>query len=279
LKRRSLMDCFKENAFECVAIPPFPSKPRDTGLTMVLEYGLGIPYQQGFIESAGRFVDMVKFATGVSRVLPRDVLKRKIALYIENGIHCFPGGQFFELAYLQKRAEAYLKEVRAVGFSHVEISENCIDLPAGEKADFIRRAADLGLTVLGESGKKLDASGAGDIIEDIRNCREAGAWKVFVEAAELIEDQALNLELVKALTRDVEVGYLIFEIPGAWMKGMSFSTQYGFWKVLIHHIGPDVNLANIPAEEVLRLSLMRLGLGADTSLEKGAFVMSERGLL
>jgi len=137
----------------------------------------------------------------------------------------------------------------------------------------------LELTVLGESGKKLDTGGVNDIIKDIQNCRDAGAWKVFVEAAELIQNQELNLEVVGKLTRAVDVGYLIFEIPGQWMKGMSFSTQYHFWKLLINHIGPDVNLANIQAEEILRLSLMRLGLGADTSLEKGAFVMSERGML
>ena len=273
------MNRLKDTAFQFVRIPDFPTKPRETGLTMILEYGLGLPYQKGMVETAGPFIDMVKFATGVSRILPRDVLMQKINHYRENGIYCFPGGQFFEIAFLQKRAEAYLEEVKSVGFSHVEISENCIDLSPKEKAGFISRAIDLGLTVLGESGKKLDTGEVGGMLEDVQNCREAGAWKVFIEAAELIQNQELNLELVKKLTSAVDVGYLIFEIPGQWMKGMSFSTQYHFWKLLIHHIGPGVNLANIQAEEILRLSLMRLGLGADTSLEKGAFAMSKKGLL
>ncbi len=273
------MESLNETAFQCVAIPGFPEKPRQTGLTMVLEYGLGLPYQKGFVETAGRFVDMVKFATGVSRILPRAVLTRKIDLYRENGIYCFPGGQFFEIACLQKRGTDFLAEVKSVGFSHVEISENCIEISSDEKADFIRRAVDMGLVVLGESGKKLDTGDTGAMVEDIRNCLDAGAWKVFVEAAELIRDGELNLDLVTELTREVDVGSMIFEIPGAWMEGMTFSAQYRFWKLLIHHLGPDVNLANIQAEELLRLSVMRLGLGADTSLEKGAFVMSERGLL
>jgi len=270
------MDHLKETAFQSVRIPDFPIKPRNTGLTMILEYGLGLPYQKGLVETAGSFIDMVKFATGLSRILSREVLIQKINHYRENGIYCFPGGQFFEIAFLQKRAEAYLKEVKAVGFSHVEISENCIDLSSSEKAEVIGRAVDLGLTVLGESGKKLDTGEVGGMIEDIQNCRKAGAWKVFIEAAELIRNQELNLKLVEKLTSAVDVGYMIFEIPGQWMKGMSFSTQYHFWKLLIHHIGPDVNLANIQAEEILRLSLMRLGLGADTSLEKGAFGMSQK---
>jgi phosphosulfolactate synthase len=273
------MFSLNESAFQCVSIPGFPEKPRETGLTMVLEYGLGLPYQKGLVETAGHFVDMVKFATGVSRILPVEVLRLKIDLYRESGIHCFPGGQFFELAFLQKRPEAYLKEVKSVGFSHVEISENCIHLTPGQKSDLIRRAVDLGLVVLGESGKKLDTGDVDEMVKDIRNCLDSGAWKVFVEAAELVSNQKLNLDLVERLTKEVDPGSMIFEIPGAWMKGMTFSAQYGLWKVLIHHIGPEVNLANIQPEEILRLSVMRLGLGADTSLEKGTFVMSERGLL
>ncbi|NNG00917.1 MAG: hypothetical protein HKM93_16130 [Desulfobacteraceae bacterium] len=268
-----------EAAFQCVKIPEFPAKPRDRGITMVLEYGLGLPYQQGLIDAAGNFLDLVKLGTGLSRILPKNVLKEKIRLYIDNNIPCFPGGQFFELAYMQKRADAYLDEAAAMGFSHVEISDNCIDLPPKVKADFIRRAIDRGLTVLGESGKKLEISDPKVLIDDLHNCRDAGAWKVFVEAAELISDTGVNMALVDALTSEVDIDYMIFEIPGQWMNTMTFSKQYSYWKMLIQNIGPAVNLANIQAEELLRLSLLRLGLGADTSIEKGAFMMSKRGEL
>ncbi len=273
------MNSLKGTAFQCVAVPEFPPKPRQRGLTMVIDYGLGLPHQSGLIESAGYFLDMAKFATGLARVMPAEVLKQKIERYQRNGVHSFPGGQFFELAYLQGRAEAYLEEVKAVGFSHVEISENCINLTPEKKAEYIRRAVGAGLNVLGESGSKLQKSTSEHIISDLENCREAGAWKVFVEAAEFITDQGLNMQLVEALTRSVDIGFLIFEIPSQWMKGVTFSTQYEFWKLLMHHIGPDVNLANIPPDELMRLSLMRLGLGADTTLDRGAFVMTQRGVL
>lgn len=268
-----------KNAFACVAVPSYPEKPRENTLTMVLEYGLGIPQQKGLMETAGFYWDLAKLATGVSRILPEEILRRKLALYRENQIHSFPGGQFFEVAHLQGRAEAYFEEVRRVGFSHVEISENCIDLPAGKKAEYIRRAGEIGLTVLGEAGKKGEGGGGDELIADLLNCKEAGAWKVFVEAMELIEGQELNLPVIEKILGKVEAPFLIFEIPGLWVKGITFDVQYGFWKTLIRHIGPEVNLANIPAEELLRLSLMRLGLGADTTLEKGAFVLSKRGLL
>lgn len=269
----------EETGFRFIRTPHFPEKPREKGLTMVLEYGLGLPYQQGLIDAAGGFLDMVKFGTGLARILPKEILVQKIALYRQNGIHCFPGGQFFELAHLQGRADAFIEEVKSVGFSHLEISDNCIDLTHPQKAAYIRRGVDLGLTVLGESGKKLTASSAEQLIEDVQNCREAGAWKVFVEAAELIDNGVLNLDLVAELKRAADTDDLIFEIPGQWMEGMTFSTQYHFWKLLIRHIGPHVNLANIPAEELLRLTLLRLGLGADTTLETGAFVMTKKGLL
>lgn len=273
------MEGLKSAAFQCVAIPAFPNKPRDRGITMALEYGVGLPSQKGHIETAGHFWDLVKLATGLTRILPADVLKKKIHLYRENVIHPFPGGQFFELSYLQGRAEAYLEETKAVGYSHVEISDNCIDLPAKKKAGYIRRAIDLGLTVLGETGKKGKASGPEILIEDLQNCREAGAWKGFVEAMELMTPQGLDMQLVEKLSMALGPEFIVFEIPSQWIKGITFHAQYEYWKLLIHHIGPDVNLANIQVEEILRLSLMRLGLGADPTLEKGAFVMTERGLL
>lgn len=269
----------KDAAFQCVAVPDYPDKPRNSGITMIIEYGLGLHYQKGLIETAGWFIDLVKFGTGLSRILPHEVLKQKIQLYKANGVNCFPGGQFFELAYLQDRVEAYLEEVKSLGFSHAEISENCIDLSPEKKAEIIRRAIREGLTVLGETGKKLEKSAADDLVRDLQNCLEAGAWKVFVEAAELLQDGEMNVPMIEAITRKVDINSMIFEIPGQWMKGMTFSNQYGLWKLLIHKLGPEVNLGNIQAEEIMRLSLMRLGLGADTTLEKGAFVMTQRGLL
>ena len=206
-------------------------------------------------------------------------MKQKIQHYSDNNIPCFPGGQFFEIAYLQGKSDAYLEEVKRTGFSHVEISDNCIDLTPKLKRDLIKNASSLGLIVLGETGKKLETSDAGEMIDDINNCLDAGAWKVFVEAAELITDQGINLELVKSLNKEVDFKHMIFEIPGQWMTGMTFDTQVSYWKMLVQTIGPDVNLANIPAEDLLRLSLMRLGLGADTTLTKGAFALSKEGKL
>ena len=273
------MNSLKETAFQCVALPDYPEKPRQSGITMVIDYGLGLPYQEGFIQSAGYFLDLVKFATGVSRIMPADLLREKVARYEESGIKTFPGGQFFELAYLQGRAEAYLEEVKEVGFTHVEFSENCIELPPEKKSDFIKRAVDMGLTVLGESGSKLYKSTPESILRDLETCREAGAWKVFVEAAEFVSDEGLNTELVETLAASFDTNYIIFEIPTKWMKGVTLHDQYGFAKLLMHHIGPDANMANIDHGEVLRLALMRLGLGSDPSLEKGAFRMTERGEL
>lgn len=273
------MNSLKETAFQCVAVPEFPTKPRQRGLTMVIDYGLGLPYQSGYVESTGYFLDLVKFATGVSRILPDNVLKQKIEQYQRNDVQTFPGGQFFELAYLQDRAEAYLEEVKSVGFSHVEISENCIDLSPKKKAEYIHRAVDVGLVVLGETGSKLKKSTPENLLDDVENCRAAGSWKVFVEAAEFLTDQGFNMQLAEALTRSADADFLIFEVPTQWMKGVTFSTQYECWKLLMHHIGPLVNLANIQHEEILRLSLMRLGLGADTTFEKGAFMMTQRGEL
>ena len=273
------MENLNQAAFQSIHIPEFPAKPRESGLTMVVEYGLGLPYQQGLIDMAGFFLDLVKLGTGLVRILTPETIKQKIELYRDHGIPCFPGGQFFELAYLQGRAEAFFDGIKGLGFSHVEISDNCIDLTPREKAGFIRRGIEAGLTVLGESGKKLEESDPAVMIDDLQNCLAAGSWKVFIEAAELITADGLNIALVQELEKAAPFERMIFEIPGQWMPGMSFSTQYSYWKTMIANIGIDVNLANIQAEELLRLALLRLGLGADTTIENGAFMLTKRGLL
>ena len=110
---------------------------------------------------------------------------------------------------------------RTLNCVDVEISENCIDFSPEKKAEYIRRAVDKGLKVLGETGSKLEKSTPENLLSDVENCREAGSWKVFVEAAEFLTDQGFNLQLVEALTRSVDTDFLIFEVPTQWMKGVT----------------------------------------------------------
>lgn len=268
----------QESLFECVAVPEYPDKPRENSLTMVMDYGMGLASQRDLLETGGWFLDLAKIAAGVSRILPPETLRKKIQLYQASGVRTYPGGQFFELAFIQRRVEPYFEAVKRAGYDHVEISDNCIELPLESRVRCIRQALEMGLTVVGEVGKKGEESGTDELIRGVQVSLEAGAWKVLVEGRELV-DQGLKETLLEALARAVHPDHLLFETPQQWSKGVSFHVQYEVWKRLLATFGPRVNIANVPPPELVRLCCLRLGIGADTTFEGGAFVLSTRGLL
>ena len=139
----------------------------------------------------------------------------------------------------------------------------------------------MGLIVLGETGKKTSKSNLDYLINDVEKTLAAGAEKVFFEAKEFVDaDGDINYDLIEKLGEKVNVDSLIFETPGTWIKGVHFFTQYRLWKILINSFGANVNIANIPNLDALnRLSLMRLGLGADTGLGNLNFTPAQNGMM
>lgn len=265
-------------AFEEIRIPSLPAKPRERGLTMVIDWGAGLEKQRGCVEAAGEYIDIAKIATGASRILRRDYLEKKIRLYKENNIKTFPGGQFLEIAILQGRVREYLEAAKEVGYEVVEVSDNAIFLKPEEKRGIIRQALDMGLGVIGEVGKKVAVTDPAELIADIENTLDSGAWKVFVEAKELF-DEELNTELIERIAGSVDVSRLIFEVPGPWLPNVRHSDQFVIWSWLLKTFGAGVNIANVDLEDGLNVALLRYGLGADTSFEEGTFHLSKNGRL
>lgn len=265
-----------ETAFSAIVIPEYTSKPRESGLTMVADWGVGLSRQMDLIETSGHFVDLAKIVVGTSRILPRDLLARKLQLYKDNFIHPFPGGQFLEIAILQDRVGEYFAAAKEIGFEYVEVSDNCISLTPEEKRLVIRRAVDSGLTVIGEVGKKTSSSDAAELIADIRNTLEAGAWKTFVEAKEIFGEE-LNMELIRQIAGAVDISRLIFEIPLVSVQEVHHYEGYKMWMWLLETFGPEVNIANVELDDPLKLAAVRLGIGWDVSLKEGAFCRSLSG--
>jgi phosphosulfolactate synthase len=96
-------------------------------------------------------------------------------------------------------------------------------------------------------------------VEQIRGELEAGAWKVICEARAdgtagiARPDGELRQGLIDEIAHGVGVERIVFEAPR--------KEQQAF---LINAFGADVNLGNIPPEDVLALETMRLGLRSDT---------------
>ena len=54
------------NNFELSHIPSRPEKPRDAGVTMMMDKGLSLKEVENFIEANGDFTDIAKFGFGTA---------------------------------------------------------------------------------------------------------------------------------------------------------------------------------------------------------------------
>jgi len=93
----------------------------------------------------------------------------------------------------------------------------------------------------------------------MRSELDAGSKKVIAEAREsgttgiYNEDGSVNSKIINAISENVKLENVIWEAP---MK----SQQAWF----IKHFGTNVNLGNIPPNEIIPLESLRLGLRGDT---------------
>ena len=85
-------------AFGFIPLPVRPVKPRDTGVTMVLDKGLSVADARELVSSAGPYIDLVKLGWGTARLMPRARVAEKVRVYLEAEIEVCPGGTFLEVA-------------------------------------------------------------------------------------------------------------------------------------------------------------------------------------
>ncbi len=244
-----------------LGVPARPGKPRQSGLTHVMDKGLNLRDIEGMFDTAGEYVDIVKFGWGTSYVTNN--LEKKIALYrhYETPIVC--GGTLFEAVYARDRIEEFKAWLVENRFSHVEISDGTIDIPRERKLELIADFA-RDFTVLSEVGSKDDevVFAPYQWVEWIKEELEAGSWKVITEGREggtagiYRPTGEMRTGLVDEIAHEIDVTNLIFEAP-------TKSSQAWFVK----QFGPNVNVGNIPPDEVIPLETLRLGLRGDTLKE------------
>jgi phosphosulfolactate synthase len=252
--------------FEFVPIEPRRSlsKPRTTGLTMVIDDGLPLPYMRGVLELAAPYIDLMKIKTGTARLYPRDKLMEKLALYEGFGIQPFLGGQFHEYVFATMGEAALPKfyaESRALGFRTIEISDNTVPLTDTQRRDQIKAAIKSGLDVFGEVGSKETLSNPGLLIEQAEICLEAGSKLVLVEAAELVEDGRVRKDSLDVIKRGIPADKVMIELPGPWISGVRSCDIEEMKKILFAEFGPDVNIANVGVTTIYDTEAQRVGLG------------------
>ena len=252
--------------FEFVPIEPRRSlsKPRTTGLTMVIDDGLPLPYMRGVLDLAAPYIDLMKIKTGTARLYPRDKLIEKLALYEGFGIQPFLGGQFHEYVFATMGEAALPKfyaESRALGFRTIEISDNTVPLTDTQRRDQIKAAIKSGLDVFGEVGSKETLSNPGLLIDQAMICLEAGSKLVLVEAAELVEDGRVRKDSLDVIKRGIPADKVMIELPGPWISGVRSCDIEEMKKILFAEFGPDVNIANVAVTTIYDTEAQRVGLG------------------
>lgn len=240
-------------------LPQRGGKPRQQGLTHVIDRGMSIAEVDGLMEVAGNAVDIVKLGWGTALVTQN--LEAKLARYREHGIPVVLGGTLTELAIAQDRVDGLIAWLHELELRHVEISDGTIALPHAQKLALIRRlAADF--TVFSEVGSKDDTRIMAPYVwvEQIERELEAGAWKVIAEAREsgtagiFRADGEVRMGLIDEIAHAVPPERLLFEAPQK-------AQQVWF----LQRFGTDVNLGNVAPCDVLSLETLRLGLRSDTA--------------
>ena len=243
---------------DLLGLPVRSEKPRQKGITHLMDKGLGLGELKDLLELAACYIDIAKLGWGTSLVTP--VLKEKIRLYQDAGVPVCLGGTLLELFIYRKKFDVYINWVKELGLTHVELSDGVITLPHEEKLSFIKRLSKE-FTVLSEIGSKDEKKITPPYrwIEMAEAELHAGAWKVIAEAREQGTSGIYRASgevregLIEEVVTKVGPQNWIFEAPQKSQQ-VWFITRFDF----------EVNLGNIAPSEVLPLETLRLGLRADT---------------
>jgi phosphosulfolactate synthase len=239
-------------------IPERPVKPRQSGLTMVMDKGLSLRQVEDFIEVAGVHTDIVKLGWATSFVTPN--LKEKLALYRSAGIPVYFGGTLFEAFAIRNQLDDYQKVLDQFGMEYCEISDGSMDIEHDVKCEYISRFAKQ-VTVISEVGSK-DAAKIFAPYKWIKLMKaeiEAGAWKVIAEAR---EGGTVGIYRGTGEVREGLVDEILTQIPEETIIWEAPQKEQQVWFIKL--IGSNVNLGNIAPAEVIPLETIRLGLRGDT---------------
>jgi phosphosulfolactate synthase len=239
-------------------------KPRSDGITMMLDKGMGLMTIEDLLEISSEYIDLAKLGWGTSAVHDRNIIKDKVEIYWSYDVNPYPGGTLFELAYINNRLSEFLDEADKLGFNTIEISDGSTSLNLDERERIISQVKNRDFFVISEVGKKNPTEDAKFTPEEraelVNFDLDAGADRVLMEARESgknigIFDEEGNVKEneVEILVKNTNVQKLIWEAP-----------QKNQQVYFILKFGSNVNLGNIPSEEITALETMRLGLRGDT---------------
>lgn len=239
-------------------IPERPVKPRENGLTMVMDKGLSIREAEDFMSVGSEYTDYVKLGFGTSLVTPG--FEKKIVIYRKAGAVPYFGGTLFEAFIIRNMYDQFVEFIKKNEIDLVEISDGSYDIEHNRKLEYISKLSKM-VTVISEVGskKKEVVYSPDEWVAMMKSELDAGSVKVIAEAREsgttgiFNEDGSINNEIIDAISHRVKLENVIWEAP--------LKSQQAWF---IKNFGANVNLGNIAPNEIIPLETLRLGLRGDT---------------
>ncbi|MDG1725460.1 MAG: phosphosulfolactate synthase [Bacteroidia bacterium] len=244
--------------FNLKNLPNRPSKPRNNGITMIMDKGLSCRQAEDFLEVAADKTDIIKLGFGTSSVTTS--LTRKLKIYQEADIPVYFGGTLFEAYVIRNQFDDYKRLLDKYKITHAEVSDGSMEISADQKCEYISSLAK-DFTVLSEVGSK-DAEKIIPPYKWIAMMKSeiaAGAWKVIAEAREsgtvgiFRNSGEIRSGLIEEILQHIPLDTILWEAPQK-VQQVWFLTLYG----------QNVNLGNIAPHELIPLETLRLGLRGDT---------------
>jgi phosphosulfolactate synthase len=244
--------------FNLKSIPDRTSKPREDGITMVIDKGSSLQECKNLIESSSKYIDFVKFGWTTSNFVTN--LKEKLKLFSDAKINVYFGGTLFEAFAIRDQIDDYIKILKEYNLKYAEVSDGSISIPHKKKCEYIEKMANH-VIVFSEIGSKDEKKIIPPYkwIRQMRAELNAGSWKVIGEAREsgnvglFRSSGEVRQGLVEEILTEIPTEKILWEAP---LK----SQQVWFVKLL----GQNVNLGNISGNEVISLETIRVGLRGDT---------------
>jgi phosphosulfolactate synthase len=217
---------------------------------------------ESHLEQSAHLIASLKISMACWQIAAEPSTRRKLAAARSAGVRTMTGGGPYEVAVAQGRLTEYLELVADIGFDGIECGAGFTD-PLVEPAQITQQADAHGLAVDYELGKKhggeFDDAVLAELLDDGERWLDAGARRLIVEARESAAEVGLfnaggrlNARLANRLAEHFGLQTLIFEAP-------SKRSQFA----LIEEFGPEVGLANVPLDELLRVEIYRRGLHSD----------------
>jgi phosphosulfolactate synthase len=244
--------------FNLSQLPDRSSKPRNNGLTMVMDKGLSLQEVENFLENGSHYTDIVKLGFGTSVFTNK--LQDKINLYKSANIPVYLGGTLFEAYIVRNQFDDYVKLIEKLGITHIEVSDGSLDMNHDVKCNYINTLSK-NFTVLSEVGSK-DAEKIippYEWIEQMETELQAGAWKVIGEER---ESGTVGIFRGSGEVRSGLVAEIIRKIPQADVIWEAPKKEQQVWFIQLY--GSNVNLGNIAPNEIIPLETLRMGLRGDS---------------